>query len=94
MLSLYREALQIRRGEPALGDGTLRWLDAPDGVLAFARGERFACVLNLSAEPVELPPHDRSCSRAAASKTGFFRLIRPSGSPVSPREPVRFGQKS
>ena len=58
MLSLYREALQIRRSERGLGDGSLRWLDAPSGVLAFARGERFACVLNLSAAAIELPPHD------------------------------------
>jgi alpha-glucosidase len=57
MLSLYREALRIRRGEPILGHGSLRWLAAPDGVLAFARGEGFACVLNLSGAPVELPPH-------------------------------------
>ena len=59
MLSLYRKALGIRRAEPELGDGPLTWLEAPDDVLAFARGERFACVLNLSSEPVELPPHDR-----------------------------------
>ena len=58
MLSLYREALRIRRAEPGLGDGALRWLDAPEGVLAFARGERFACLLNLSGGAVALPPHD------------------------------------
>jgi alpha-glucosidase len=59
MLELYREALRIRRADPALGDGTLHWLDAPTGVLAFARGERFLCAVNLSAAPVELPRHDR-----------------------------------
>ena len=59
MLALYREALQIRRAEPALCGGTFRWLEAPDGVLAFGRGKSFAFLLNLSAEPVELPPHDR-----------------------------------
>ncbi len=58
MLSLYREALKIRRAEPGLGDGSLRWLEAPEGVLAFARSGRFAFVLNLSGTPVELPPHD------------------------------------
>ena len=30
MLGLYREALQIRRGEPALCGGTFRWLEAPE----------------------------------------------------------------
>jgi alpha-glucosidase len=59
MLELYREALRIRRADPALGDGALHWLDAPAGVLAFARGDRFLCVVNLSAAPVGLPHHDR-----------------------------------
>jgi alpha-glucosidase len=58
MLTLYRDALRIRRAEPALGDGSLRWLDAPEGVLAFARGGRVVCVLNLSGGAVELPRHD------------------------------------
>jgi alpha-glucosidase len=58
MLELYRAALHLRRTEPALGDGSLRWLDAPDGVLAFARDPGFACVVNLSAAPVALPAHE------------------------------------
>jgi len=57
MLWLYRQALRIRRAEPALGDGSLTWLDAPDGVLAFARGATFVSVTNLSADPVPLPGH-------------------------------------
>jgi alpha-glucosidase len=59
MLSLYRRALGIRRNDPGLGDSSFRWLDSAEGVLAFARGSRFACVLNLSTEPVALPPHRR-----------------------------------
>jgi alpha-glucosidase len=58
MLERYRAALRIRAAQAALGDGSLRWLDAPDGVLAFAREPGFACVVNLSAAPVELPGHD------------------------------------
>ena len=37
MLSLYRAALRLRREHPALGDGTLRWLDGPPGTLVFVR---------------------------------------------------------
>lgn len=37
ILNLYRRALRLRRANPALGDGGLRWLDAPAGALAFAR---------------------------------------------------------
>jgi len=73
MLSLYREALQIRRSEPALGDGSLRWLDAPGGVLAFARGERFACVVNLSAEAIELPPHEAVLLASGPLEGGLLR---------------------
>ena len=56
-LELYRVALHLRRSLPALGDGAMRWLPAPDGVLAFARDPAFTCVLNLSDAPVALPPH-------------------------------------
>ncbi|WP_042385113.1 glycoside hydrolase family 13 protein [Streptacidiphilus melanogenes] len=53
MLALYRQALRLRR---ELGDGGFQWLEGtPQGVLAFRRGEGFACVVNLSAEAVALP---------------------------------------
>jgi alpha-glucosidase len=55
VLALYRAALRLRRELPALGDGTLRWLEAPEGALAFARDPGFACVVNVSAGPVRLP---------------------------------------
>jgi alpha-glucosidase len=62
MLSLYRAALACRASSAALGDGPMRWLDAPDGVLAFARAAPGAavvlCVLNLSGAAVPLPEHD------------------------------------
>jgi alpha-glucosidase len=58
MLELYRSALRLRRAESTLGDGPLTWLDAGPGVLAFARDETFACVVNLSAAPVALPAHE------------------------------------
>ncbi|MFD3504001.1 glycoside hydrolase family 13 protein [Streptomyces sp. NPDC058676] len=57
MLELYRAALHLRRELPALGDGTLTWLRAPAGVLAFGRDPGFICVVNLSAEAYRLPEH-------------------------------------
>jgi len=57
MLELYRTALRLRRGNPALGDGSMTWLDAPAGVLAFRRDPGFVCVVNLSGEPYRLPDH-------------------------------------
>ncbi|MEV0328636.1 glycoside hydrolase family 13 protein [Micromonospora echinospora] len=55
MLELYRAAIRARRAEPALGDGELSWLPAPDGVLAFSRGGGFRCLVNLSDAPVPIP---------------------------------------
>jgi alpha-glucosidase len=56
MLALYRAGLRLRRSAPWAGDGALRWLDTPDSVLAFARGDRFACLVNFGREPFALPP--------------------------------------
>ena len=61
-LSLYRAALRIRRDHPALGRGTLRWLDDPalqaeDGLLSFAREPGFVFAANLGAADAPLPPH-------------------------------------
>ena len=55
MLSLYREALRIRREHPALGDGTMTWLASSPTVLAFRREPGFVCVVNLGADPAPLP---------------------------------------
>jgi alpha-glucosidase len=60
MLSLYRDAIRLRR-ELLHHDESFAWLpnaalsDADD-VLAFARGDGFVCVANLGDHPVPLPP--------------------------------------
>jgi alpha-glucosidase len=56
MLELYRRALHLRRATGELCDGLLRW--RPGGgedVLAFDRGDGFACVVNMGDAPVALP---------------------------------------
>ncbi len=57
MLALYKETLHIRKGRTELGDGPMSWLPSAPGVLAFTRGTRFACVVNLSPQPATLPEH-------------------------------------
>jgi alpha-glucosidase len=57
MLELYRRALRLRRAEPALADGALTWLPAPQDVLSYRRGGDLTVVVNLSAHPVPLPVH-------------------------------------
>ncbi|PJE94532.1 alpha-glucosidase [Streptomyces carminius] len=60
-LELYRRALAVRRGHPALGAGDgVEWLaEYPAGVLAFRRraadGSTFVCTVNTTGQPVELP---------------------------------------
>jgi alpha-glucosidase len=55
ILELYRKALRLRREHPALGDGTLRWLESPEGTLLFAREPGFICAVNISGVPMPLP---------------------------------------
>jgi alpha-glucosidase len=56
MLALYREALHLRRTAPWGSNRALRWIPSDHSVLAFARGSRFACIVNFGAEPAALPP--------------------------------------
>ena len=58
-LELYRTALTTRRDHPDLGAGeSVEWLTAPEGVLAFRRGE-FVCVANTTGETVTIPSYGR-----------------------------------
>ncbi|GAA0409500.1 alpha-glucosidase [Acrocarpospora corrugata] len=54
ILTLYTTALAIRKNHPALGDGTLTWRPAPDGVLAFDRSATFRCLTNLTDAWIEV----------------------------------------
>jgi alpha-glucosidase len=56
MLSLYRRALALRRTELASLPEDLRWLQHSGPVVAFQRGDDFACIVNFSGPPVDLPP--------------------------------------
>lgn len=52
MLELYRVALRLRREHAGFHADGLSWLEAPDGVLRFARGEALEVVVNLTADGV------------------------------------------
>jgi alpha-glucosidase len=62
VLELTRRLSGLRRSEPDLAVGAMRFLDAPDGVLALQRGERITVALNLS--------------DAVVSVDGFSGMIR------------------
>ncbi|BCJ55261.1 alpha-glucosidase [Actinoplanes sp. NBRC 14428] len=57
MLELYRSAIALRRAEAGLHEPHMTWLPGAPGVLAYARGAAFACVLNMSPAAVPLPAH-------------------------------------
>jgi alpha-glucosidase len=58
MLSLYRDALRLRRELLQLGADSdqLSWVGEEPDVLVFTRGPGFTCIVNTGAEPVPLPP--------------------------------------
>jgi alpha-glucosidase len=86
-LSLYRAALRLRRAHPALGPGTLRWLDRPQaaagneqGLLCFAREPGFIFAVNLSPDPkaaVPLPPHQEILLASEPDPVGPDGSLRP-----------------
>ena len=38
-----------------MGEGDLRWLDTPPGVLAFVRGDGLVCAVNFGTAPTPAP---------------------------------------
>ncbi len=54
MLSLYRAGLRLRHEAP-WGMGAFGWLPSGDEVIAFMRGEDFACFVNFGLKPLALP---------------------------------------
>jgi alpha-glucosidase len=61
LLAHYRRLIAFRRAHPALRQGSIRFVDSPQDVLAFVRevpGEAVACLFNFSDRPatVALPP--------------------------------------
>jgi alpha-glucosidase len=56
-LSLYRQALELRKTHAAFAGDTLEWYGAPEGCFAYRRkGGGLICALNTSDAAVPLPP--------------------------------------
>jgi alpha-glucosidase len=54
-LSLYQQALALRRKMPELRGDEFTWLGAPEGCLAYRRGQGFVVVLNAGDTPAPMP---------------------------------------
>ncbi|MFF8531137.1 glycoside hydrolase family 13 protein [Streptomyces sp. NPDC015532] len=76
-LELYRDALAVRRERADLGAGDgVTWLTAPEGVLAFRRGD-FVCTANTGNKVVTVPAYGRvlvSSGEVTLSKDGQAQL--------------------
>lgn len=57
MLRLYRTMLGLRRHTPALRGEKFAWIETPDEVLGFRRGDDLVCLINFGAAPCPLPGH-------------------------------------
>lgn len=56
-LTLYRQAVELRRTHPGFHGAHLEWFGAPEGCLAFRRGgDGIICAINGTSAPVPLPP--------------------------------------
>ncbi len=53
-LTMYRQALALRKLEEGLGDGPMSWIEAGKDVVAFSRPGNFACYINFGAA-IEIP---------------------------------------
>ncbi|MBB4892747.1 alpha-glucosidase [Streptomyces olivoverticillatus] len=80
-LELYRSALVLRRELPGLGDGEMRWLEAPEGVLALSR-PGFVCTLNTLGDEVTMPVPGRPVLATAALEFAGGTVRIPSDSCV------------
>lgn len=64
ILSLYRELLRLRRGEPALSIGSLRMMQGSDHILSYERQlgrTRLQVLLNLSGTERQVPDEAQPC---------------------------------
>jgi alpha-glucosidase len=71
MLSLYREALRIRRSVPAFTAASLSWRQAPDGVLAFDRAAGEGAAEDSAAESTGTGATVRCIANLSAAPVGL-----------------------
>lgn len=55
VLAFYRKMLALRKKTPDLLTGKIAFLDLPEPVLGYTRGDGIVCLFNLSAAPVTVP---------------------------------------
>jgi alpha-glucosidase len=71
-LSLYRQALELRRDHPAFSGESLEWFSAPEGCLAFSRPGGLLCALNASDASVPMPPGEVLLASGPLAEDGLL----------------------
>ena len=54
-LTLFRRAIELRRGRAEFGGMTIEWLEAPPDAVVFRLAGGLVCALNAGAQPIPLP---------------------------------------
>ena len=81
-LELYRTALRVRAEHPGLGAGSaVEWLDAPEGVLVFAR-PGFVCTVNTTGRAVRIPVRGELLLASAPVTTDGAEAVLPADTTV------------
>ncbi len=76
-LSLYRDALRLRRAHLTSADA-LEWIDSPEGTLAFRRGD-LECWVNTSTVDIDLPEGKSSRCRPGRQGNAHWPPTRAPG---------------
>jgi alpha-glucosidase len=84
VLHFARRMIALRKERPELSKGSIRLLDAPDGVLAFARhfeGRELICLFNMETEPqqIEAPAFAKMVLGQNATVQGQLVSLETSG---------------
>ena len=81
VLAFYRSMLDLRRGQAALRTGDTHFLDVPEPLLAYWRGNEFLCVFNLSAGNASLETGAKLAPALAQAATldGTSLTLGPNG---------------
>jgi alpha-glucosidase len=80
VLALYRKMIALRRERNDLRHGSISFLETPEPILAFRRGDQTLCAFNLSSKAVGLNlPYPKQVLLSQSLETGGMLTLGPNG---------------